>query len=107
MAIHEEMCALGLTRVIRVSNFSCKKIEDLVSYATMIPTINQVEMHLCWQQKKLLDYYNKLNIHIIIWSPLGAMKTWGSTSVMDSHVIHKIAKKHRKNPTQVALRWGI
>eukprot|EP01018_Ginkgo_biloba_P029853 Gb_16726 [translate_table: standard] len=98
----EKCVALGLTREIGVSNFSCKKIEDLVSYATVLPAVNQqVEMHPYWQQKKLLDYCTKLNIHITAWSPLGAVGApWGSTSVMDNPVIHEIAQKHGKTPAQ-------
>eukprot|EP01018_Ginkgo_biloba_P024810 Gb_28797 [translate_table: standard] len=104
----EQCVELGLTKAIGLSNFSCKKIEDLLSYAKIPPAVDQVEMHPVWQQKKLRDYCSKMNIHVSAWSPLGAPGTaWGSNIVMDNPVIQDIAKKHGKTPAQVSLRWGL
>eukprot|EP01018_Ginkgo_biloba_P024800 Gb_06778 [translate_table: standard] len=104
----EQCVELGLTKAIGLSNFSCKKIEDLLSYAEIPPAVDQVEMHPVWQQKKLRDYCNKMNIHVCAWSPLGAPGLpWGSNAVMDNPVIHDIAKIHGKSPAQVSLRWGL
>ena len=41
-AAMEECQKLGLTKSIGVSNFSCKKLEDLLSFATIPPAVNQV-----------------------------------------------------------------
>ncbi|TJX41480.1 aldo/keto reductase [Soehngenia saccharolytica] len=41
----EKCYELGLTKAIGLSNFSCKKIEDLLKYAKIPPAVNQVEMH--------------------------------------------------------------
>lgn len=38
----EECQKLGLTKSIGVSNFSCKKLDDLLSFATIPPSVNQV-----------------------------------------------------------------
>jgi len=37
----EQCVELGLTKSIGVSNFSCKKIEDLLTYANIPPAVNQ------------------------------------------------------------------
>eukprot|EP01018_Ginkgo_biloba_P024802 Gb_31082 [translate_table: standard] len=104
----ERCVELGLTKAIGLSNFSCKKIEDLLNYAEIPPAVDQVEMHPVWQQKKLRDYCNKMNIHVCAWSPLGAPGLpWGSNAVMDNPVIHDIANIHGKSPAQVLLRWGL
>ncbi|GLJ48220.1 hypothetical protein SUGI_1018200 [Cryptomeria japonica] len=52
----EKCFELGLTKAIGVSNFSCKKIEDLLKHAKIPPAANQIEMHPMWQQKKLREY---------------------------------------------------
>ncbi|TQD92577.1 hypothetical protein C1H46_021829 [Malus baccata] len=52
-AAMEESQGLGLTKSIGVSNFSSKKIETLLSFASIPPSVNQVEMSPFWQQKKL------------------------------------------------------
>lgn len=38
----EECCRLGLAKSIGVSNFSCKKLSQLLQYATIPPAVNQV-----------------------------------------------------------------
>ena len=38
----EECQKLGLTKSIGVSNFTCKKLENLFSFATIPPSVNQV-----------------------------------------------------------------
>lgn len=41
-AAMEESQRLGLTRSIGVSNFSTKKLQNLLSFATIPPAVNQV-----------------------------------------------------------------
>eukprot|EP00249_Psilotum_nudum_P018040 c26612_g1_i1 orf=217-1173(+) len=104
-----ERCVdLGLTKAIGVSNFSSKKIEDLLTYARIPPAVDQVEMHPTWQQKQLREYCSNVNVHVSAWSPLGASgKHWGSRVVLDHPLIKEIAAKHGKTSAQVALRWGL
>ncbi|XP_059073807.1 uncharacterized protein LOC131035582 [Cryptomeria japonica] len=71
----EQCMEMGLTKAIGVSNFSSKKIEDLLKHAKIPRVVDQVEMNPNWQQKKLRDYCSKHNIHVIAWSPLGAPNT--------------------------------
>ena len=40
----EECVELGLTKAIGVSNFSSKKIMDLVKTANIVPAVNQVSL---------------------------------------------------------------
>ncbi|KAH9725623.1 Aldo ket red domain-containing protein [Citrus sinensis] len=49
----EDSQTLGLTKSIGLSNFSCKKIETILTFAIIPPSINQIEMNPLWQQKKL------------------------------------------------------
>ncbi|GLJ18641.1 hypothetical protein SUGI_0332270 [Cryptomeria japonica] len=104
----EQCVELGLTKSIGVSNFSSKKIGDLLSYAKISPAVSQVEMHPLWQQKKLRDYCSNANIHVSAYSPLGAFGTYyGSNSVMENSVLREIAEKHGRTVAQVLLRWGL
>eukprot|EP01018_Ginkgo_biloba_P000639 Gb_06815 [translate_table: standard] len=104
----EKCVEMGLTKSIGVSNFSCKKLQHLLTIAKIPPAVNQVEMHPVWQQKKLREYCKSVNIHVSAWSPLGGPgASWGTFSVLQNPVILEIAHKHAKTPAQVALRWGI
>ena len=54
----------GLTRHIGVSNFSAKKIHDLLPHCKIKPEVNQVELHPLLQQPELVKYCASQGIHI-------------------------------------------
>ncbi|XP_060185434.1 D-galacturonate reductase-like [Lycium barbarum] len=102
----EECKSLGFTKGIGVSNFSCKKLEELLSVAKIPPAVNQVEMNPIWQQKELREFCKAKGIHITAYSPLGANNTfWGDNRVVECDVLTQIAKSKGKTTAQVALRW--
>ncbi|GLT86521.1 hypothetical protein SLE2022_046570 [Rubroshorea leprosula] len=102
----EECQRLGLTKSIGVSNFSCKKLENIFSSATIPPSVNQVEMNPLWQQKKLREFCKATNVIVTAFMPLGAIGTWwGSNHVLDNETLKAIAKAHEKTVAQVCLRW--
>ncbi|KAK5846481.1 NADPH-dependent aldo-keto reductase, chloroplastic [Gossypium arboreum] len=99
---------LGLCRCIGVSNFSTKKIEHLLDFASVPPAVNQVEMHPMWRQRKLREICGKHDIHVSGYSPLGGPgNAWGSTAVVKNPLINSIALKYKATPAQVALKWGL
>ncbi|GKV22988.1 hypothetical protein SLEP1_g32782 [Rubroshorea leprosula] len=103
----EECQRLGLTKSIGVSNFSCKKLENIISIATIPPSVNQVEMNPPWQQQKLREFCKATNVIVTAFSPLGASGTkWGSNHVLDNETLKEIAKAHGKTVAQVCLRWS-
>ncbi|KAK1381404.1 non-functional NADPH-dependent codeinone reductase 2-like [Heracleum sosnowskyi] len=103
----EECQTLGLTKSIGVSNFTCKKLADILAYAKIPPAINQVEMNPNWQQGKLREFCQRNGIMIAAYSPLGAAGTyWGTKGVLESPVLMEIAKSKGKSVAQVALRWA-
>ncbi|KAL6596019.1 hypothetical protein ACP70R_047383 [Stipagrostis hirtigluma subsp. patula] len=105
-AAMEECHRLGLARAIGVCNFSCKKLETLLSFAAIPPAVNQVEVNPLWQQRKLREFCREKGVQICAYMPLGAKGThWGSDSVMDTGVLHDIAKAKGKTVAQVCLRW--
>ncbi|XP_071723533.1 NADPH-dependent aldo-keto reductase, chloroplastic [Rutidosis leptorrhynchoides] len=107
-AAMEKCLDLGLCRGIGVSNFSSKKIQHLVDFASVPPAINQVEMHPMWRQEKLREICEDHKVHVSAYSPLGGPgNAWGSTAVVEHPVIQSIARKHRATPAQVALKWGL
>ncbi|GMN54735.1 hypothetical protein TIFTF001_023851 [Ficus carica] len=102
----EECQRLGLTKSIGVSNFSCKKLENLLAGAKIPPAVNQVEMSPGWQQKKLREFCAQKGIVITAYSPLGAKGTaWGTNRVMDNEVLREIANAKGKTVAQICLRW--
>ncbi|XP_077234596.1 non-functional NADPH-dependent codeinone reductase 2-like isoform X2 [Tasmannia lanceolata] len=83
----EECHTLGLAKSVGVSNFSCKKLDLLLSTAKIPPALNQ-------------------GIHVTAYAPLGAKGTpWGSNRVMECEILKKIAEAKGKTVAQVSLRW--
>lgn len=64
----EKIAESGKARSIGVSNFSAKKLEDMMEYAKVVPAVNQVECHPMWRQDKLRAYMKTHNIHLSVWT---------------------------------------
>ncbi|KAJ0037569.1 hypothetical protein Pint_22043 [Pistacia integerrima] len=110
----EECQKIGLTKSIGVSNFSCKKLEDLLATAKIPPVVNQMDLNPVWQQKKLRKFCEEKGIHITAYSPLGAKGTlWGTDRVMDCQGLQEIASAKGKTLAQgvnlvhvkICLQW--
>ncbi|KAL5225221.1 hypothetical protein ABZP36_011860 [Zizania latifolia] len=102
----EECQRLGLTKAIGVSNFSCKKLHTLLSFATIPPAANQVEVHPHCRQNKLREFCKEKAIQLCAYSPLGANGTpWAHNAVMDCPILKQIASDRAKSVAQVCLRW--
>jgi len=56
----------GKARAIGVSNFSTKKLADLLEVARVPPAVNQVECHPSWQQDKLRAFCTSKGVHLSV-----------------------------------------
>ncbi|KAF8689316.1 hypothetical protein HU200_042113 [Digitaria exilis] len=102
----EECHRRGLAKAIGVSNFSSKKLERLLSFATIPPAANQVEVHPYCRQNKLREYCRAKGIQLCAYSVLGGKGTpWANDSVMNSPVLKDISKERGKTVAQVCIRW--
>ncbi|KAM6574499.1 NADPH-dependent aldo-keto reductase, chloroplastic [Cannabis sativa] len=98
----------GKARAIGVSNFSTKKLADLLDIARVPPAVNQVEIHPSWQQAKLHELCKSKGVHLSGYSPLGSPgTTWIKSDVLKNPILTTVAEKLGKTPAQVALRWGL
>ncbi|BAT97191.1 hypothetical protein VIGAN_09056200 [Vigna angularis var. angularis] len=96
----------GKAKAIGVSNFSSKKLQDLLDVARVPPSVNQVELHPGWQQPQLHAFCESKGIHISGYSPLGSPGNLKS-DILKNPVVVETAEKLGKTPAQVALRWGL
>jgi diketogulonate reductase-like aldo/keto reductase len=105
----EKLYDSGKARAIGVSNFSCKKLEDLFAIARVPPAVNQVECHPVWQQDRLRKLCQSKGVHLSAFSPLGSPGSpeVNGPSVLNNPIVISVADKIQKTPAQVALRWGI
>jgi alcohol dehydrogenase (NADP+) len=109
----EECVARGLTKHIGVSNFSVKKLKDLIENSVIKPEINQIEIHPFLQQNGMLEFCNDEDIHLTAYSPLGSMdredflKNHNEPSLLEHPLILEIAMMHQSSPAQVLISWSI
>ncbi len=109
-----EQCAqAGLTKHIGVSNFSIKKLKDLLSKCTIRPEVNQIELHPFLAQNDMLDFCNNEHIALTAYSPLGStdrpaqFMDPNEPSLLQNPVIAEIAKNRGYTTAQVLIRWAI
>lgn len=69
-AAMEKLHDAGKARAIGVSNFSCKKLADLLAVARVPPAVDQVECHPVWQQGKLRAFCESKRIHLSVRTPV-------------------------------------
>lgn len=97
----EKLYADGKVRAIGVCNFHIHHLEDLLTDATVVPAVNQVEFHPQLSQELLRAFCKAQGILFEGWSPLGNGK------LLDNTTIQVIADKYNKSVAQVILRWHI
>jgi diketogulonate reductase-like aldo/keto reductase len=106
----ETLLADGKVRAIGVSNFMVDHLSRLLEHATVVPAVNQIEVHPYFAQQKVQDFGAEHGILTQAWSPIGGITFYrdGSHgSTLADPVIGDIATTHGKTPAQVMLRWGL
>jgi len=108
----ETLLADGKVRAIGVSNFMVNHLTALLEATTVVPAVNQLEIHPYFQQRSVLDFDDEHGIVNQAWSPIGGITFYPGygedrRSVLQDPVVTRIAEGHGKSPAQVLLRWGI
>jgi diketogulonate reductase-like aldo/keto reductase len=105
----ERLLADGRVRAIGVSNFMPPHLERLLGAASVVPAVNQIEVHPYFQQSALQKLHAKHGIATQAWSPIGGILAyWGreKTTFADPTLLG-IAHQHARSAAQVMLRWHL
>ncbi|MER6187820.1 aldo/keto reductase [Streptomyces sp. NPDC001652] len=98
----EKLHADGRVRAIGVSNFEPAHLERLIAETSVVPAVDQIELHPHLQQRAAREYHAEQGIATEAWSPLGSGK-----GLLEVPAIVAIAQKHGRTPAQVVLRWHL
>ncbi|GHD37253.1 Aldo/keto reductase [Streptomyces mirabilis] len=98
----EKLYTDGRIKAIGVSNFYPEYLEQLIEATSVIPAVNQIELHPHLQQHAAREYHAQQGIATEAWSPLGSGK-----GLLEVPAIVAIAQKHNRTPAQIVLRWHI
>ena len=85
-------------------------LTSLLETATVVPAVNQIELHPYFQQRQVQAFGAERGILTQAWSPIGGITFYrdgNHGSTLEDPVIGKIAEAHGKSPAQVMLRWHL
>jgi len=105
----EKLLADGRVRAIGVSNFMPKHLDRLLSETSVVPAVNQIEVHPYFQQRALQRMHAEHGIATQAWSPIGGITSYRGMEKrsFDDPTLGQIAREHGKSPAQVMLRWHL
>jgi diketogulonate reductase-like aldo/keto reductase len=101
-AAFEELLAGGRVKAIGVSNFGPTELTRLFETTSVVPALNQVELHPHFPQQELRAFHAEHGIATEAWSPLGQ-----GGALLTEPVLTEIAAKHGRTVAQVVLRWHL
>ncbi|KAM9384146.1 aldo-keto reductase family 1 member A1-B-like isoform 2-T3 [Pholidichthys leucotaenia] len=108
-AAMEKLVEKGLVRSIGLSNFNSRQIDDVLSVASIKPTVLQVEGHPYLAQVELLAHCRDRGLVMTAYSPLGSADRFRKDPeepvLLQEPVIAAIAEKYKKSVAQIILRW--
>jgi 2,5-diketo-D-gluconate reductase A len=97
----EKIYAADGVRAIGVSNFLQDHLDTLLAETTVVPAVNQIELHPTFQQAALAARSRAHGIAVEAYSPLG------QGSDLDVAALTALAKKHAATPAQIVLAWHL
>jgi len=92
------------TRFIGVSNYEVSHLKELLRYARIPPSVNQVELHPFLPKMKLQEFCKENKIIIEVY---GSIRQNGKKKFLRDGIISEMAAVHEKSEAQVALKWAV
>lgn len=93
----------GTLKAIGVSNFYPDRITDFALHHTVVPAVNQIELHPFDQKIDVQKINEELKVQVEGWAPFAE----GRNNIFENDVLRSIASAHKKSVAQVILRWHI
>lgn len=105
----ESLLAGGQVRAIGVSNFMPEHLDRLLAEASVVPAVNQIEVHPYFQQTELQALHAEHGILTQAWSPIGGITSYGDAerSTFEDPTLNEIGERYGKSAAQVMIRWHL
>lgn len=97
----EELLESGNVRAVGVSNFQVPHLRRVIEGGSVVPAVNQVEVHPYLTQQPLRDFDRRHGIVTEAWSPIARGR------VLDDPVVGEVAAAVGRTAAQVVLRWHL
>jgi alcohol dehydrogenase (NADP+) len=109
----EDLVDAGLVRHLGTSNTTVAKLDLLLRDARILPALNEMELHPCFQQPELFEHCVRHGIQPVGYSPLGSPsrperdRAPGDVVDTEDPVVVRIAEAHGVHPALVCLKWAV
>ncbi|ORY70184.1 NADP-dependent oxidoreductase domain-containing protein [Pseudomassariella vexata] len=105
----EEIYANGKAKAIGVSNWTIDGLKQLLSFAKVKPTVNQIEIHPFLPNDAVVKFCQENDILPEAYSPLGSQDQVPTTGekVRTNKTLNEVADRSGHTLAQVLLAWGI
>lgn len=103
----------GVVRHLGTSNVTIPKLELILRDARIAPSLNEMELHPCFQQPELFRYCLDHGIQPIGYSPFGSPsrperdRTDDDEVDIEHPIVREIATAHGVHPTAICLKWAV
>lgn len=97
----EKLYGDGRVRAIGVSNFEPGHLQRILHEGTIVPVVNQVELHPALRNRTVEEFNTAHDIATEAWSPLA------QGAILKNPVVTAIAAVHDRTPAQVIIRWHL
>lgn len=95
----EKLALSGRARAIGVSNFDLTHLDRLYENSGIIPAVNQIEVHVYWNQRDLVEECQRRGIAVQAYAPLAR------GHYIADPLILSLSEKYQKTPAQIGLRY--
>lgn len=99
----EKIAQSGKARAVGVSNYMENHLQEIIDLKSLVPAVNQIELHPYLSQKPLVEFCKQHDIKVESWSPLCANKN----NLLQEQILKEIGEKYSKTSAQVILRWNV
>ncbi|WP_069812370.1 aldo/keto reductase [Streptomyces sp. TP-A0874] len=98
----EKILSDGRAKAVGVSNFPEQQLRRLLEETSVVPAVNQIELHPQFQQPEMRAFNTEHGIATEAWSPLGQGK-----GLLDTPLLAELGAKHGRTAAQIVLRWHL
>lgn len=93
----EELQKEGKIKSIGVSNFLPHHLDNLLEHASVVPAVNQLELHPGYMQRVACDYCREHGIALEAWSPIGRGR------LKENVILSELAEKYQVSIPHLCL----
>ena len=103
----EECVRRGLVRSIGVSNFLVKHLQEMLEYATIMPAVNQFELHPAYVPVEVVQFCEEHKIFVQTYASLAEGVLIDEGFLQRNPKFTAIARKHNCTVAQLLLKWPL